>query len=224
MVKNANNVKKIMFKMLATVVIVGMIINIPLKVYGYMTSAGVLKQNEFYNNKQSEQITLLLNSGLTNCQIAEIKYILWSDTDNVSIYDVLNNTGLDWDSENLRNEFGENAKKYVYKMTINKNEEKIVIKELNKIRENIKGVDVNLYFEESIPDCIDQERYLKIINADLKSKVITENVKSLTGYTPLYPDWIRTSNDKENIEILGSINTESAKKTKIAIPVLMEEF
>lgn len=183
-------------------------------------------------NLYQENIPLLLGSGLSDCQTAYARYILWTEemgeVDN--LLKRLEETGLLWKKEILQDTYGRQACKLSAGVIVEKSQEKdLVPKTLNKLGQIIKDSDVKIYFEERIEQEINLEDYFRAVEARTLQSYSTTNLKSLSGYFDGYSQCVQAGEDLINIQILGKKTKENTDfsdsgKTVLALPALLEEF
>lgn len=181
------------------------------------------------------QITYLLGSGLTDCQKASVRYILWTeDFKQVdSIEKSLKENKIAWKREDLTNAYGGQAVKFTISRIVDKQQEAEIDSMINYLHNSFDIQKVGIFFEERINAGINPEDYFRLNNVNTDQGGQAEEIVALTGYADgilISPQ----SNTKFNIEVLSTLKTCSANlsevdkmptdKTVLAIPALIEEF
>ena len=193
-----------------------------------LISPGLLFAELSKNNKGNtfkENTPLLLTSGQTGAETSEIRYILW--TDNASelsdLDEVINKSSYTWQKDIICDFNGNKIYKYIREEIVDKNQEHNIIENLNILEDQIQGKNIYLYFQQRINQNLDLESYLTAAGINRVQKVETNKIISITGYSDDISKNIRSGNTEINIQVLTR-TSESAGKTILAVPALLEEF
>lgn len=191
--------------------------------------------NMNYNCFSDSNITYLLGSGLTDCQKASVRYILWTeDLQQIDIIEKsLKANNIVWTCEELKNAYGNQAIKFTISRTIDLKQEKEIDSMIKYLYNSFDRQKVGVYFEERINAGINPRDYFRLNNVITDQSGQAEKILAFTGYADTVA--IRPQvNTKFNIEVLSSVKSgsvnftgadkRSTEKTVLAIPALIEEF
>lgn len=171
----------------------------------------------------------LLGSGLTDCQEAAVRYILWTEDDDQAhlIEDKLTAGGIQWLREDLQNAYGDKAVKFTISTVVDRQQEPEIDKMMAYLHRNFdkKGKS---FFEERINSSIDLEQYFELNEVRVDQSGQEGKIMVLTGWSahaPVFPQ----EGAKFNIEVLSTVQSLAAdqntqSKTILAMPALIEEF
>jgi len=184
-----------------------------------LTPAILLAENKYQDQNQSAgQFSLLLNSGLTDCQNATVRYIVWTQESRElsGIEEILPETDLLWHKYLLQDFSGNKAWKYVAELNITEKDEREALERYLSLKNKISNQRTKIYFEERVESAIHSGLYFKNNDIKVREKVQSLNIESFRGYLQELSD---------DIQIMSKENTPSCQgRTVLAIPVLLEEF
>lgn len=173
---------------------------------------------------EKQETPLLLNSGLTTVQQAEVKIILWFEQKPFeNIKQSLPQEGWEWKESEFKAPNGKVPYTLSgYKLICSEEEEQIFswFRELTKKVQDYGGT---VYLDERVPEGIDVIKYSVQQEVIPVQWALSENTLSITGFkNGLYPS-IQAGDDLLNIQLLSLSNGDHGK-TALVIPVLLEEF
>lgn len=177
------------------------------------------------NDWHLKNLTLLLNSGLTHCEISNVKYILWTeDSSELPILEeIIQNSSLIWQKEVISDFAGTKVYKFSSENQINKEGEKLIPKQLDSLEKQLKGTRILLYFYQQIDQTIDIGHYLSSNEVKETQKTKTDKLFSITGYSNTIAKILHSNKFDTNVQIITN-NIDNKEKTLLAIPVLLEDF
>ncbi len=181
-----------------------------------------------YNqDSRAQELPLLLNSGLFDCQQATIKYILWTEESGKlsEIEEVLESSGLAWHKQVLSDFSGKKAYKYLNKAIIEKEDEGRALAFYNKLSERTSDLKVRVYFEEKVDAVLEPNCYLEKNKVKIVQTVQMPGIISLCGFHYDLPLTVKAGRKNINIQLVTKNEAGSNRgKTVLAFPALLEEF
>ncbi|KUO61988.1 MAG: hypothetical protein APF84_04990 [Gracilibacter sp. BRH_c7a] len=176
-------------------------------------------------NNSSKDFTLFLNSGITHCETATVKYTLWTDDSSELevISKITQNSPLVWQKEVVSDFTGKKIYKYFSINRVDRKGEKLIFSQLESIERQIKGTGILLYFYQQVDEIIDIWDYLNLNKLRDKQKTQTDQLLSINGYSDIIGGIVQSSPFNTNVQIITN-NQNKKGKSLIAIPALLDEF
>ena len=171
-----------------------------------------------------DESLLLLNSGLTRSETSLVKYIIWTDDSSElpAIHEILQNSNCVWQKNIISDFTGNKIYKFTLENRVDKDQEKLILKQLDFIENQIKGKQIELYFQQQLDETLDIMQYSSSKLTNLLM-VETENLASITGYSDAISKTVQSGNRHINVQIINSYQKDQGK-TLLAIPALLDEF
>jgi hypothetical protein len=200
----------------------GILLVILLSLIIFLTGFRYYKQDS-----RAQELPLLLNSGLFDCQQATIKYILWTEENRElpPIEEILESSGLAWDKQVLSDFSGRNAYKYINETIIRKEDESQAFAFYHKLCERTSGHKVKVYFEEKIDAALDPNSYMEKNKAKIVEIIRLPGTISLSALHNGLPWTVIAGEENINLQLVTKSEAgPNCGKTVLAFPALLEEF
>lgn len=174
---------------------------------------------------KQESVPLLLNSGVTQTNEAEVTLVLWVENGKVpsEIYTQKPLPDWIWTNKIKETAQGDVAITLSGHKLININEERILFSWYNTMSEDMALKGVRIYFDERVPEAIDTSAFLSQINVVPAQWNLDGSLVSIAGYKSDLKASVLAGTDKINVQILCRSNS-SKGQTALAMPALLEEF
>lgn len=182
-----------------------------------------LSKNAF--RSASQEIPLLLNSGIVKSNEAEVSVILWFEHGNIPA-DVIKNRPLPdwtWDIKQLETENGQEAVTISGHSNLNINKERNLYTWYTNIAQELTKIGGRAYLDERVSQQLDISAFLSKINAQPAQWDLSGNMLSIAAYQNSLNTYVMAGKDRINIQLL-SRGRNADGHTVLAIPALLEEF
>lgn len=218
--------------------------NVRLKIIGFITLIFVLMFNigpetdrALAYKKQANIPPLLLNSGLTSVNEAEVQVVFWFEEQNNGVdssfinEQILSQPGWSWEikGQGLLGHEPKQGTEAIQALTItghryiNASEEGNILNWFRQIRKKVELQEGEAYLDERVKAEIDAEAYLRQNNFEIRQKALSGKTTSLAAWQEGFLPGVKAGQDLINMQLL-SRNTSLGATTVLAIPVLLEEF
>ena len=169
---------------------------------------------------------LLLNSKLTPAELATVKYILWKEDDGelAALETYLQDSGLEWEKETLRDFAGSKAVKYTAQICISQEKEYQALDFYHNLNLQAKRFKAQAYFAEWINFAVDPANMCLKLGITPHFWVKTPGLVSWSGYHPALPGAIIADGKRINYQLLTTNGSRTVEKTVLAVPALLEDF
>ncbi|MCL1916807.1 MAG: hypothetical protein FWG14_00590 [Peptococcaceae bacterium] len=143
--------------------------------------------------------SLLLGSGLTECQTAKVRYVIWTEKIGITqdllkgLESLNKNSGWDgevsWSLETLANGWGERAVCLWAQESVNAEEERRIPEKFRNLEDMVCQLglsydDVVIYLEESVDEAINLQAYWNKEDIFMRQKSCDGTVESWSGFDP----------------------------------------
>lgn len=206
-------------KKLRTFIVSGLLLMV------FLTPTILIAAPKYFDQSLREE-PLILNSDLTAVQEAVVRYFLWTEdcTGLLDLEGILRDSGLAWQKEVLKDFSGNKALKYTAQIKITKEEEGQALDYYHSLYNKMKGLNIQVYFEEKVNDFLDPVSLFYKYSPDFYSRTEASGVTSWTGFHPALPGFTLVEGKKVNFQLLTVKGSEGTGKTLLAVPALLEDF
>lgn len=176
-------------------------------------------------DRYEKELILLLNSGLTQCETSDIKYILWTEdsSDLPVLKEIVRNNSEVWQKDVVSDFTGKRIYKYSLTKQVDKEGEKLIPKQLDDFEQQLEGTRILLYFHQQINETIDSKEYFCINGINKTQMTETAKLLSITAYSSNISKIVQSAKFDTNVQVITS-NQSIKGKTLLAIPALLEDF
>ncbi|UWG97181.1 hypothetical protein LPY66_20320 [Dehalobacter sp. DCM] len=187
-----------------------------------LTAGGIAIQHD---QQEESLIPLLLDSGQTFCQEAQLKYIVWSEEldRQIAIEKILKSSGLTWHKEILCDYSGNTALKYSTQRTVTREAEKEYYKRYNTLCDMLNNSKTKVYLEERIEEVINIQEFYAHYDIKMIDMNVMPVLSSYAGYSERIPYNLQVGESRIAIQGITKSACDQAK-TIIALPALFEEI
>lgn len=172
---------------------------------------------------------LLLNSGLTEANEAEVQIILWFEdgmqlSEASEINDLeLPQAGWEWRSVGKETGDSKQALSISGYRRVNEAQETQVLEWFEPFAQKVRHRGGIAYLDERVQDGVDVGAYLSQNGFEPKQWAISGTTASIAGWQSGFFPAVQAGRDSVNIQLLTR-STAQGGKTVLAIPALLEEF
>lgn len=168
---------------------------------------------------------LLLNSGLTTEQEAQIRIVLWFSKEDLILefWPLLPKEGWSWEKKALQTGNGEVAISLAGTTYANIEDEKSILSRYESLVEKARVIGGTVYLDERIAERIDIYAYLSALGALPQQYLSDGALTSVAGFGPGFYPGVLAGSDEINLQLLTRPGGERGH-TVLALPVLLEEF
>ncbi len=170
-------------------------------------------------------VPLLLNSGQTDTQEADITVILWFENGIIPLeaWTKLPTPDWIWTKNELQTGSAKVAVTLSGRQLIDKNEESDLYEWYTLMAQELAQEGGSIYLDERINQTLDISAYLSKTNALPAQWALIGNTLSIAAYQSNLDANVLAGQDKINIQLL-SRGKDSIGHTVLAIPALLKEF
>jgi len=167
---------------------------------------------------------LLLNSGLTDAQEAELKIVLWFERGKPAENLLADLPADGWEWQEAQLGIGENnAYTLAGRKSINAQEEKSIYPWFAKLSQEVQELGGIAYLDERVPEGIDIAKFSIEQEINPVQWSFTESTISVAGLKSGFYPAVQSGDEAVNIQLISQAH-DGQGRTALAIPVLLEEF
>ncbi|AET70891.1 hypothetical protein Desor_5517 [Desulfosporosinus orientis DSM 765] len=180
--------------------------------------------NDNTNDKNSE-IPLLLSSGCTGIDYANVSLTLWFESPTIPemIWTKKPTPDWRWVCKELKTASQQTAISLSGDDRVNKSQEKDLLKWYTTMAPIIEKAGGIIYFDERVPQVIDVAGFLSKENTKPAQWILTDNLMSVAAYQDNLKTSVLAGKDRVNIQLVSRRDSNNGQ-TVLAIPVLLNEF
>lgn len=183
-----------------------------------------LKQNSDFNKSLNSEIPLLLSSGSTTADYADIGLTLWFKNSIIPdlIWAEKPTPDWTWVRKELKTTH-DTAITLSGTRKLNKSQEEDLFKWYTTMAPIIEKAGGRVYFEERVPQVIDVAGFLSKGNTEPAQWMLSGNLISVAAYQSKLKASVLAGPDRINVQ-LASRGDSKEGQTVLAVPVLLNEF